>query len=101
MSYPTGLPYDFYFDRFTMDNGPKEAPTGITFRQIHRGDTGFAKVDLQKILSGRINRATVTFADKDQVHGLPMSRDLMIRVWVHSESTLALFDSEAIPNVIS
>ena len=43
----------------------------------------------------------VTFADKDQVHGLSMLRHLLVRVQVYSTWTLVLFGSGAIPNVMS
>ena len=43
----------------------------------------------------------VTFVDKDQLHRLSVSRDLLFRFWVYSESTLPLFDSGTIPNVMS
>ena len=88
-------------EKYDLINNLAQAPAGITFGQIARGDIDFAKADLQKILSGRLNRATVTFADKDQVHGLSTSRHLLIRVRVYSESTLALFYSGAISNVMS
>ena len=88
-------------EKYDLINNLAQASAGITFGQIDRGDIDFAKADLQKILSGRLNRATVTFADKDQVHGLSMWRHLLIRVRVYSESTLALFDPGAIPNVMS
>ena len=48
-----------------------------------------------------MDRAVVNFAGKDEVHGVSMSRHLLVRVQVYSESTMALFDSGAIPNVIS
>ena len=48
-----------------------------------------------------MGKAIVKFAEKDEVHGLSMSRHLLVRVEVYSESTMALFDSGAIPNVIS
>ena len=87
-------------EKYDLINNLAQAPTGITFGQITRGDVDFAKADLQKILSGRLNRATVTSADKDQVHGLSMSRHLLVRVRVYSESELALFGSGPIPNVM-
>ena len=43
----------------------------------------------------------VNFAGKDEVHGVSMSRHLLVRVEVYSESMTALFDSDTIPNVIS
>ena len=48
-----------------------------------------------------MDRVVVNFAGKDEVHGISMSRHLLVRVQVYSESTMALFDSGAIPNVIS
>ena len=74
---------------------------GITFGEVARSDIDFAKADLQKIFSGGLNRATVTVADKDQVDILSMSKHLLVRVRVYSESTLAPFDSRAIPNMMS
>ncbi len=38
---------------------------------------------------------------KDGAHGVPMSRHLLLQVQVYSESSMALFDSGAIPNVMS
>ncbi len=48
-----------------------------------------------------MGRAVVNFAGKDGIHGVPMSRHLLVRVLVYSESTMALFDSGAIPNFMS
>ena len=88
-------------EKYDLINDLAQAPAGITFGQIARGDIDYAKAYLQRILSGRLNRATVTFADEDQVHGISMSTHLLVRVRVYSESTLALFDSGATPNVMS
>ena len=46
-----------------------------------------------------MGRAIVNFAGKDAVHGLSMSRHLLVRVEVYSEATMALFDSGALPKV--
>ena len=43
----------------------------------------------------------MSFADKDQVHGLSMLRHLLIRERVYSESMPSQFDSRAIPKVTS
>ncbi len=43
----------------------------------------------------------MNFAGKDAVHGLSMSRHLLVRVEVYSEATIALFDSGALPKVMS
>ena len=56
---------------------------------------------MQKILYGKMGRTIVNFAGKDEVHGLSMSRHILVRLQVYSESTMALFDSEATPNVMS
>ena len=41
-------------------NNLAQAPAGIKFGQIARAEIDFAEADLQKILSGRLNRATDT-----------------------------------------
>ncbi len=46
-------------------------------------------------------RAIVIFAGKDEVRGVSMSRRLISRVQVYFESTMVLFDSCAITNVMS
>ena len=43
----------------------------------------------------------VNFAGEDEFHGVSMSQHSLVRVEVYSESTMALFDSGAIPNVMS
>ena len=48
-----------------------------------------------------MGRAVVNFAGKDEVRTVPMSRHLLVRLQVYSESTMALFGSGAIPNVTS
>ncbi len=45
--------------------------------------------------------AIVNFIGKDEVHGVSMSRHLLVRVEVYSESTMEFFDSGAIPNIMS
>ena len=57
--------------------------------------------ELQRILLGKIGRTSVNLARKDQVNGVSMSRHLLVWVEVHYESTMALLDSGAIPNIIS
>ena len=58
------------FEKYGSINNLAQAQAGIIFGQIGRDYNNFAEGDLQKILTGRLNRATVTFADKDKVHGL-------------------------------
>ncbi len=53
------------------------------------------------MLSGKMGRTVVNFAGKDEVPGVSMSRHLFVRVEVYSEYTMALFDSGAIPNIMS
>ncbi len=48
-----------------------------------------------------MGRTIVNFAGKDEVHGVSMSRHILVRVQVYSESTIALIDLGAIPNVMS
>ncbi len=43
----------------------------------------------------------MNFASKDEVHEVSLSRQLLVRVEVYSEPTMALFDSRAIPNDVS
>lgn len=43
-----------------------QATAGIAIWQITTGDIDITKTDLQRILSGRVNRCTVSFVDKDQ-----------------------------------
>ncbi len=52
-------------------------------------------------MSGKMSKAVVNFAGKDEVQGVSMSRNLLVRVQVYSESMMALFDPGAIPNVMS
>ncbi len=56
---------------------------------------------MKKILSGKMGRAVVNFVGKDEVHGVSMSQHLLVGVQMYSESTMALFNSGAIPNVMS
>ena len=60
-------------EKYDLINNLAQAPAAVTFGQIARGDTDFAKAFLQKAMSGRLNRSTVTFADEDQERGLSMS----------------------------
>ena len=74
---------------------------GITFGLIARGDIDFVENEFQKIPCGKMGRALVNFARKDEVQEVSMFRHLLVRVQVCSESKMALFDSGALPNVIS
>ena len=85
-------------EKYDLINNLAQAQAGITFGQIARGDVDFAKNELQRIISGKMGRAVVKFAGKDEVHGVSMSLHLLVRMQVYSESTMALFDSCAIPN---
>ncbi len=88
-------------EKYDLINNLAQAQTGITLGHIARGDIDFAKKELQKILSSKMGRTIVSFAGKDEVRGVSMSRHLLVRVLVYSESMMALFDSGAIPNVMS
>ena len=88
-------------EKYDLINNLVQAQAGITFGHIARGDIDFAKNLFQKILSGKMGRAVVNFAGKDEVHGVSMSRHFLFRVQVYSESTMALFDSRATTNVMS
>ena len=88
-------------EKYDLINNLAQAQAGITFGHIARGDIDFAKNELQRILSEKMGRSIVNFAGKDEAHGLSMSRNLLVQVHVYSESTMALFDSDAIPNVTS
>ncbi len=48
-----------------------------------------------------MGRAVVNFAGKAKVHEESMHRHLLVRAEVYSESTMALFDSGAVRNVMS
>ena len=84
-------------EKYELINNLAQDQAGITFGHIARGDFDFAKNDLQKILSGKMGRTIVNFARKDEVCGVSMSRHLLVRVQVYSESIMELFDSGAIP----
>ena len=88
-------------EKYDLTNRLAQAQAGITFGHISRGDTDFFKNELHRILSGKMGRAVVNFAGKDEVHGVSMSRHLLVRIQVYSESTMSLFDSGAIRNVMS
>ncbi len=88
-------------EKYDLINNLAQAQAGITFGHIARGDIDFAKNKLQKILSCMMGRTIVNFAGKDEVHGVLMPRHLLVWVQVYSESMMALFDSGAIPNVMS
>ncbi len=55
---------------------------------------------MQRIQSRTIGRAVVNFVVKDEVYIVSMSPHVLVRVDVHSESKMALFDSDAVPNVM-
>ena len=59
-------------EKYDLINNLAQAQAGITFGHIARGDIDFAKNELQKILSGKMGRAVVKFAGKDEVHGVSM-----------------------------
>ncbi len=88
-------------EKYDLINNLALAQVGITFRHIARGDFEFARNELQKIFSGKVDRTILNCAGKDEVHEVSMSRHLLVRVQVYSESTIALFDSGAIPKVMS
>ena len=71
-------------EKYDSINNLAKDPAGVTIGQIARSDIDFAKADIQKIFSSRSNRAKVIFADKDRVHGLPVSSHLLVRVRVYS-----------------
>ncbi len=87
-------------EKYDLIQNLAQAEAGITFGHIARGEIEFAKNELQRILSGKLGRTIVKFAGKDEVHGISMSRHLLVRVQVYSESPMTLFDSGAIPNVM-
>ncbi len=55
-------------EKYDLINNLVQAQAGITFPHIAHGDIDFAKNELQKILSGKMDRAVVNFAGKDEVH---------------------------------
>ncbi len=87
-------------EKYHLIHNLAQAQAGLTFGQIAREDIDFTKNELQKILSGKLRRAVVNFAGKDEVHVVSMSRHLLVRVEVYYDSTMALFDSGAMPNVM-
>ncbi len=89
------------FEKYDLINNLAEAQAGINFGHIARGDIDFAKNELKKIISAKMSKTIVNFAGKDGVHQVSMSQNLLVRVQVCSESRMALFDSDAIPNVMS
>ena len=78
-----------------------QASAGKKFGHIARVDIDFAKEVLQKMLSGRKIRSSEKFANRDEVHGLSMSKHLLLRVKVYSEDILSLFNSGAMPKLMS
>ncbi len=88
-------------EKYNLINNLAQAQAAITFGHIARGDIDFPRNEFQRILSGKMGGAKVNFAGKDEVHGVSMSRHLLVRVEVYSESTMALFDSGAIANIMS
>ncbi len=75
-----------------------QAQAGITFGHIARGDIDFAKNELQRIFSGKLGRAVVNFAAKDEDCGVSILKHLLVRVEVCSKFMMALFDSGSVPN---
>ena len=69
-------------EEYDLVNDLAQATAGSTFSQIDSGGINFAQADLQKILPGLLNRATVTLAGGGQVHGISMSKHLLVRVRV-------------------
>ncbi len=86
--------------KYDLINNLALAQAGMPFGCIARGDIYFAKNELQRIVPGKVGWANENFAGKDEVLGVSTSRHLLVRVEVYSESSIALFDSGAIPNVI-
>ncbi len=87
--------------KYDLINNSAQAQAGITFGHIARGDIESAMNELLKILPDKLARTIVNFAGRDEVHGVSMSQYQLVRVQVYSKSTMALFDSGAIPNVMS
>ena len=85
-------------EKYDLINNLAQAQASTTFEHIALGDVYFAKNELARILSGEMGRAVVNFAGKDEVHGVSMSRHLLVRVQEYSESTMTFFDSGAISN---
>ena len=64
-------------EKYDLIRNLAHAQAGITLGQIARGDIDFAKNELKRILSGKLGRAVVNFAGKDEVHGISISRHLL------------------------
>ncbi len=73
------------------------AQAGITFGHNARRNVSFGSNVLHRILPGMICRAVVSFASKDYVHSVSMSRHLLVRVQAYSESATELLELGAIP----
>ncbi len=88
-------------EKYDLIHNLAQVQACITFGHIARGDIDLAKNELQRILLGKLGRAVVNFAGKDEVHGISMSSHLVVPVKVYSESTMALLDSDAMQNDMS
>ncbi len=88
-------------EKYDLISSLAQVQAGVIYVHIARGDIDFAKTELQRILDRKTGRSVVNLAGKDEVHEVSLSRHLLVRVEVYSEPTLDLFESGAIPNVIS
>ncbi len=88
-------------EKYDLINNLARGQVCITFGHIALKKIDSAKNELQRFLSRKVVRTVVNFAGKEKVHGLSMSRHLLVRVEKYSESTVELFYSGSVLNVMS
>ncbi len=88
-------------EKYGLISSLAQAQAGFTFGYIACGDVDFPENELHRIVSGKMDRAQLYSAGKNGVHGVSISRHLLVRVQVYSKYTTALFESGTIPNVMS
>ncbi len=84
-----------YVKKYNLSAELAAAPSGLTFGQLLRGDAEEARKDLKKILNSKsVSRINNTVSDSPR-------RLKLVSLRIHGFKVQALFDSGAIPDLIS
>ena len=85
-----------------MLNSIAQAPTGLSFGQLLRGDASEARGELQRRFKGKGRSSSVPAIDADDLdEEVILKLHLLARLKVQHEPVFTLIDSGAIPNVLS
>ena len=83
-------------ERYDLLDEIAQAPTGITFGQLVRGDAQEAQKELKKLLVSRSSKKVAT------INSYAIPRRLrLVEALLESRSSLVLFDSGSVPNILS